>query len=320
MLYRMYVQSALSANHQHHYCLWKPTPLWCLEAVSLLSRDTIMRAVLQGMSVADIARTRRILPDTVESYIADAITAGYSYPWHRMAVSDSTLHQVLHYVSLRVQQQQQQGPSPTGAEQGCPSAAASPEAACSAAVATDQPVTVPTKQRRLPSSWHQQTAVANAERIPSTSVATVTSMLPDVSSAGQQTLASFVPQVAAAQTACTTAAASGSNNQLHACADEASTDTSSGTAQGEGCTALLDAVSQLLSKGIGIRGVKESLAVGTDPGPRYGSIRLALSHILRTNLLEVAKQPSSSVPPSLAASPTLPSKDCSNSDEVIVLD
>ena len=41
------------------------------------------------MSIEAIAQVRHLKGDTVESYLAEAITAGRAYDWHRMRVSDS---------------------------------------------------------------------------------------------------------------------------------------------------------------------------------------------------------------------------------------
>lgn len=46
---------------------------------------------MQGMSIRSIADLRRMQRDSVESYLAEAITAGKEYAWHRMHVPRRTL-------------------------------------------------------------------------------------------------------------------------------------------------------------------------------------------------------------------------------------
>ena len=56
-------------------------------------------ASVQGMSVNSIADLRHIKLDTVESYLADAMTAGKAYNWHRLNVPDSMLATVRKHAS-----------------------------------------------------------------------------------------------------------------------------------------------------------------------------------------------------------------------------
>lgn len=46
---------------------------------------------MQAVSFATIAQHRQIQLSTAESYVAEAISAGFAYSWHRMAVSDALL-------------------------------------------------------------------------------------------------------------------------------------------------------------------------------------------------------------------------------------
>ena len=41
------------------------------------------------MSFEDIALARQSMVDTIESYIAECITAGFAYDWQRMGISDA---------------------------------------------------------------------------------------------------------------------------------------------------------------------------------------------------------------------------------------
>lgn len=43
----------------------------------------------QGMSIQAIAEARHNQRDTVESYLAECITAGLAYDWQRMAITDA---------------------------------------------------------------------------------------------------------------------------------------------------------------------------------------------------------------------------------------
>ena len=57
---------------------------------------------LQGMSIETIAEVRHLKLDTVESYLAEAITAGRAYDWHRMRVTDSGYAMISQHVSAQL--------------------------------------------------------------------------------------------------------------------------------------------------------------------------------------------------------------------------
>lgn len=59
----------------------------------------VLYASMQGVSVNAIADLRHIKLDTVESYLADAITAGKAYDWHRLNVPDPVLATVRDHAS-----------------------------------------------------------------------------------------------------------------------------------------------------------------------------------------------------------------------------
>ena len=54
------------------------------------------------MSIETIAEVRHLKVDTVESYLAEAITAGRAYDWHRMRVSDSVYATVSQHASAQL--------------------------------------------------------------------------------------------------------------------------------------------------------------------------------------------------------------------------
>ena len=58
--------------------------------------------VLQGMSIEAIAEMRHLKVDTVESYLAEAITAGRAYDWHHMRISDSVYTTVSQHASAQL--------------------------------------------------------------------------------------------------------------------------------------------------------------------------------------------------------------------------
>lgn len=54
------------------------------------------------MSIEAIAEVRHLKVDTVESYLAEAITAGRAYDWHRMRISDSVYAAVSQHASAQL--------------------------------------------------------------------------------------------------------------------------------------------------------------------------------------------------------------------------
>ncbi|CAK0738070.1 hypothetical protein CVIRNUC_000989 [Coccomyxa viridis] len=56
----------------------------------------------QGMSIEAVAEVRHLKVDTVESYLAEAITAGRAYDWHRMRISDSVYAAVSQHASAQL--------------------------------------------------------------------------------------------------------------------------------------------------------------------------------------------------------------------------
>ncbi len=50
--------------------------------------------IAQGLSFADIASARSLRVDTVESYISEAMAAGYAYAWGKLGVGSAVFQQV----------------------------------------------------------------------------------------------------------------------------------------------------------------------------------------------------------------------------------
>lgn len=67
---------------------------------------------MQGMSLEGITSQRGVQLSTVQSYIAEAMAAGYAYPWHRLGVPHHVMAVVCDHLQAFHKQQQQQEPWP----------------------------------------------------------------------------------------------------------------------------------------------------------------------------------------------------------------
>ena len=68
----------------------------------------IVYSCVQGMSMEAIATQRTLQLGTVQSYIAEAMTAGYAYPWHRMGLPHCILASLCSHVRAYHKQLMQQ--------------------------------------------------------------------------------------------------------------------------------------------------------------------------------------------------------------------
>lgn len=65
------------------------------------------------MSIEAIAAARRVQSDTVESYLAECITAGFGYDWQRMGVTDAMRDRIIFGLASLFKQHPLQVDSPT---------------------------------------------------------------------------------------------------------------------------------------------------------------------------------------------------------------
>ena len=70
-------------------------------------RNDVCVCVMQGVSMDSIASQRALQLGTVQSYIAEAMAAGYGYPWHRMGAPYHVLASLCSHVRAHHKQVEQ---------------------------------------------------------------------------------------------------------------------------------------------------------------------------------------------------------------------
>ena len=89
------------------------------EACAPVITNTLnVESAAQGVSVEAIAGLRHLKLDTVESYLAAAMTAGKAYDWHRLQVSEGVLAAVIEHASTQLAAAARDVKSGTGIAQG----------------------------------------------------------------------------------------------------------------------------------------------------------------------------------------------------------
>lgn len=229
---------------------------------------------LQGASICAIAQQRNIQVDSVEAYLAEAITAGAAYPWHRARVPRATLCAVAAAAARHLSSENVQ---PAGLTyEPC------------AAIAAQQPESIPAQQQMPAAAF----SCCSAEAPPVAAVAGAplsrAAKLADaavVDRAAVLHLAVERPTEAAGRCECTASiAAAADDARLHWAASCSAT-SFAGSAMG--CEQALwlspeqDLLKLLLERGVTVRMLKDELPESI----RYGQIRLSLAHIGRLGLL-----------------------------------